>query len=168
MRYLYRFGADERSQNVSFQPLPSGYEQNILKIRSFRRLPGEEASLKSVLVKIIFQIITFGRARIVYVTDNGNVVHTSYLIPKCIKFPFLCKGDYEIGPCYTAPSYRGRGIYPAVLRYICTNVGNDNTNFYMIVSDTNAPSVRGIEKASFSRIGYVRVSRFKRYYLSKE
>ena len=61
-------------------------------------------------------IMILGKSYIYYSKDNtGKVVHTSYVIPKCIKFPFLSDNDYEIGPCMTIPEYRRKGIYPEVL-----------------------------------------------------
>ena len=79
---------------------------------------------------MMFSFLTDGKAIIVYAADkNENVMHTSYVVPRCMKFPFLGKGDMEIGPCATYPAYRGQGIYPAVLRYICKTFAKEDTFF---------------------------------------
>ena len=119
-----------------------------------------------MVARFCFQWMTFGKARIFYVEDeNGNLIHTSYVIPKCFKFPFLKKADYEIGPCHTYSEYRGKGIYPMVLRYITSHVGEQDSTFYMIVDSTNISSIRGVLKAGFVQCGTVRKSRiFKRYF----
>jgi len=76
------------------------------------------------------------------------------------------KWDYEIGPCFTYPKFRGKGVYPQMLKYISSNVGAENSIFYMIVDETNLPSIKGIEKAGFQKCGTIKVSRFlKRYQL---
>lgn len=75
---------------------------------------------------------------------ESDLAHTSYVIPKCFKFPFLRADDFEIGPCFTYPSYRGKRIYPAVPQYI---------NAYV-----------GTEKSGFERCGTVKVSRFTKKY----
>lgn len=136
---------------------------------SMRRwtIPGETIDFKTKLVRFLFWLQTFGKAKIFFIQENEKVVHTSYVVPKCYKFNFLCQNDYEIGPCYTYPQYRGRGIYPDTLCMICQSVGNEDTTFYMIVDEKNNPSIKGIEKAGFVRCGQVRVSKLtKRYCLN--
>ena len=135
------------------------------------RLKGEAKNIKVSIVRIWFQIMTFGKAKLLCaVNKNGNVMHTSYVIPKCFKFPFLNKNEYEIGPCNTIAEFRGQGIYPKVLNYITHTVGTEDTKFYMIVDSENVSSVRGIEKAEFKKIGEIeKRGIFKRYFVkSKE
>ena len=119
-------------------------------------MKGETKNLRIVLVRLSFWFMTFGKAKIYYRrADSGQMMHTSYVLPRCFKFPFLNKSDYCIGPCVTYPEFRGKGIYPAVLNAICQSYPTD-TIFYMIVSDTNLPSIRGIEKAGFENVGRVK------------
>lgn len=74
------------------------------------------------------------------------------------------KNDLEIGPCYTYPEFRGKGIYPKVLTKICQKRGGDSISFYMIVDENNLSSIKGIEKAGFVRCGSVYISKFARRY----
>lgn len=132
---------------------------------------GETKSIKVTIIRIWFQIMTFGKAKLVCaVNKTGNIMHTSYVIPKCFKFPFLNKNEYEIGPCNTIAEFRGQGVYPKVLNYITNTVGTESTKFYMIVDSGNLSSVRGIEKAKFEKIGEIeKRGIFKRYFIkSKE
>lgn len=128
-------------------------------------LRGERKRWKTTLVCLYFQAMTLGKAKLYYVADeSGTTAHVSYVVPKCFKFSFLNKRDYEIGPCFTAPEFRGQGIYPTVLKHITENVGANDAVFYMIVDDKNVASIRGIEKAGFERCGTVRkVGLFKRF-----
>jgi len=128
-------------------------------------LPGEKKNMKTTLVRLYFQAMTLGKAKLYYVVDEtGRTAHVSYVVPKCFKFSFLDKRDYEIGPCFTAPEFRGQGIYPTVLNYVTENVGANDAVFYMVVDDKNVASIRGIEKARFERCGTIRkVGLFKRY-----
>ena len=76
------------------------------------------------------------------------------------------KGDLEIGPCYTYLTFRGKGIYPKVLSKICAIRACGEGSFYMIVDESNIPSIKGIEKAGFIQCGKVKKGRFlKRYYM---
>jgi len=63
-------------------------------------------------------------------------------------------GALLIGPCFTDPEYRGRGIYPHVLRHIASVLGARGYGpFYVHTSPDNAASIRGVEKAGFRRLG---------------
>lgn len=161
MKYLYKKFKSDIPSN-SFDDI----NIQIFTPKIFRglTLKGENKSLKLIGVRLLFWAITCGRARVYYATKNEELVHTSYVIPKCLKFPFLNKQDYEIGPCFTYPKFRGKGIYPAMLQYICSSEGDNSTVFYMIVDEGNTSSIRGIEKSGFERCGNVKVSRvLKRY-----
>lgn len=161
MMLLYQYTSDQEEETQ----LPN-YEIKVFNPSLLRwNLPKEKLSAKVFLVRMMFWFITRGKARIVYATtENDGVVHTSYVIPKCFKFPFLQRSDYEIGPCETNPQYRGHGIYPNVLRFICRSFREKNTTFYMIVNASNAASVHGIEKAGFKKCGTVRKSRLLKIY----
>lgn len=134
---------------------------------AFGRLavPGETLGFKAWLVRASFWLTTGGKFRIFYIKRDGKIVHTSCVIPKCFKFPFLKAGEYIIGPCVTAPDYRGQGLYGKALACITGHPMYRDGVFYMSVNEHNASSIRGIEKAGFRLVGRVRKSRIlKRYY----
>jgi len=163
MKWLYCFNKQmEKKEDCAI-----GIECEIFVpgIRGGYLLPNESSSFKKICLRVLFRIITHGEAKIVFVANGEDLVHTSYVIPKCSKFPFLGKWDYEIGPCFTSPKYRGKGIYPAVLRYICRNFGTEKSVFYMIVDESNQPSIRGIEKAGFVKCGTVRTTKLTKKYI---
>lgn len=128
-------------------------------------VPNEVVSFKLFVSRLLLFIMTNAKIMIYYLMDDDVLVHTSCVIPKCYKFPFLGKDDFEIGPCYTNPQYRGKGIYPSVLRYITRSIGNENTSFYMIVNENNLASLRGVEKADFQKCGSIRISKYTKKYL---
>lgn len=127
-------------------------------------LKGEKFGIKTICIRLLFQVMTLGKARIYYVQNGNDILHTSYVIPACAKFSFMDRNDLEIGPCYTYPTFRGKGIYPKVLSEICRRRANDTLSFYMIVDETNFSSIKGIEKAGFVRCGSVQKSKFSRRY----
>lgn len=90
----------------------------------------EKRNFRDTIVRIMFGIFSRWRYKIFLVVDKKNdntVCHSSFLIPKIFKFPFLNAKDYEIGPCYTVPEYRGKGIYPKVLDYVTSLSGGGAT-----------------------------------------
>ncbi|MBR4308998.1 MAG: GNAT family N-acetyltransferase [Oscillospiraceae bacterium] len=126
------------------------------KLRLFDlRLPGEENSLKTRLGRLYFCLISKGRFTVYYATDpeTGNVLHTSYVTGPGYKFPFMHKGDIHIGPCYTAPQARGKGLYKQALRTIHRDHSAGKGRAYMLVAEDNTPSIRGIEACGFLHTG---------------
>ncbi len=127
----------------------------------FKAFPTQKLSLKKTAENAYWWLISRGKYRIWCVYDNDTVIHTSYVVPKCVKFPFLDKASYEIGPCHTNDSYRGKGIYPAVLYDIVQKKGGVA---YMIIDDTNTPSIKGVAKAGFAVMpGEIIRDKFKRF-----
>lgn len=163
--YVYKKDNSESIETVDFKinkMTPSVFKGYYIE--------GEKKSIKVSLMRFYFSLITFGKANIFYaISKSGELMHTSYVIPKCFKFPFLMKNEYAIGPCHTYKEYRGQGIYPCVLRFIVRTVGCDDTNFYMSVDSENVSSIRGIEKSGFKKCGIVKKTRIlKRYYIQKK
>jgi len=65
-----------------------------------------------------------------------------------------------IGPCYTSPGYRGRGIYPFVLTEINKFLKGEGRLAALInTKTTNLSSAAGILKAGFKKIAEVKVIR---------
>lgn len=120
-------------------------------------LKGEKKSMKTFLTRSMFYVLSRGDFSIYYVTeeDRGRPIHTSYVSGPGGKFPFMEKGDIHIGPCYTAPDYRGRGIYRKVLRAIHGDHCSHCKRAYMIVDEENLPSIKGIEAAGLRHTGTV-------------
>lgn len=168
MKYLYKYRADQGFEDAN----PVSQMQCKTFTPKCKKggmlLPGETGNIKLLGTRLLFQIMTLGRAKIFYISNSEDLVHTSYVVPRCFKFAFMGRDDYEIGPCMTYPQYRGKGIYPSALRWICKEVGNGRSTFYMIVDEKNTASIRGMEKAGFKKYGIVKVTKFtKRYVLEQ-
>jgi RimJ/RimL family protein N-acetyltransferase len=55
----------------------------------------------------------------------------------------------------TLPAFRGRGLYPHMMRHIVAELAAGGCNrFFIDCADWNLPSVQGIRKAGFKQIGY--------------
>lgn len=116
----------------------------------------ERVDIKTKLSRMQFLLVTKGQYKIYHLCDGENIVHTAYVVPQCGKFPFMKKGDYEIGPCITSEAYRRRGAYRYVLSKILENESSTSGTAYMIVSDTNIASRKGIESIGFMQVGSVK------------
>ena len=122
----------------------------------------EKFNVKVFLLRLYFLLITFYGVKLFYVLDGDNIIHYSYVLRKNYKFPFMKKSDLEIGPCYTCKEYRGKGIYPRVLKKIVAS-GLEGSRFFMIVEESNLSSIKGIKKAGFKECGHVKKQMFKIY-----
>ena len=125
-------------------------------------------TLKERIWTIYWFLLTSGKAKIYLIRDEkGEVIHSSYVIPKCMKFPFMGEQDIEIGPCATRPDYRGVGLYPYVLAEIIKNESQKHGKVFMIVDDKNVASIRGIEKVSFFVVAQIKKDWMKRYVIAE-
>lgn len=167
MYYLYKNQAKEKEEPKGSNFLSSCtlevFEPNIFKPKA----KGEKVDFKTLLVRLSFLLTTKGKVRIYLLRKNEEVIHASYVIPKCSKFPFMSELDLEIGPCNTIKSYRRKGCYLHVLQNIVKKeLAEQEGTFYMLVNEENIASMRGIEKAGFKRVG--KVKKEKRRYQFKE
>ena len=137
-------------------------ENNKLEIQVFKPslfnpfLQGYCKSFKDYIIYLYWLIISYFELAIYYVKNGEKIIHTSLVTGKSFKFPFMKKNDWHIGPCVTVEGYRGRGIYPKVLQKITYDFYKRNnssqSSLYMIVKDTNIPSIKGVHKAGFVKI----------------
>ena len=110
------------------------------------------------------------RLRIFYMEDEKRIIHSSFCTPKSFKFPFMNKNDYHIGPCFTDPLYRGKGLYPIVLSKIVKELKKSPEcgNIYMIIEENNIASQEGVKKAGFQKTAVLyRKGRLKKYYVKE-
>jgi hypothetical protein len=106
------------------------------------------------------------------VTIDGQMAHLSWL-HWSVRLPRQCGFDGTvpvIGDCHTFERFRGKAIYPRVLRYIARDVAARAaaTSVYVLVSPSNLSSVRGIEKAGFRRLARLRGIRFAGLLLGRQ
>lgn len=165
MKYLYQCATAPATVSI-----PAGLTLEAVRPSLWRgfRLEGEGKSGKRTLVRLAFQAMTLGRARLYCLRKDGALAHTAYVVGRCRKFPFLGKQDYQIGPCRTEEGFRGQGYYSIMLRYLRARVGGAGTVLYMIVDEGNLASRRGVEKAGFQQCGTVRRTGLLKRYIREE
>jgi hypothetical protein len=114
--------------------------------------------------------ITFDSEISTFLVKDGDVViHKSKIFNRSLllksfgfKQPLMTIGD-----AFTDDNYRGKGIYPAVLeRIVCKHL--QEASLYLLVSPENIPSIRGIEKAGFSKKASLKCLKIGPIYLNKQ
>lgn len=108
-----------------------------------------------------------GGAAVLLVFSDKTLIHASMTVyngTACVDRAAIKaapSGAGYIGPCYTDPAQRGRGIYPYVLGKACAFLRSKGKRTAVIsTKETNSASVKGILKAGFDPIASVDCSRF--------
>jgi GNAT superfamily N-acetyltransferase len=97
------------------------------------------------------------------VVEDGALAHWTWL-HWSVRLPRQCgfdSGAPVVADSYTNDEFRGRGIYPEVLRHIARDVALRRTIgcVYGLVAPTNDASIRGLEKAGFKRVARLKGTR---------
>ncbi len=112
-----------------------GYEVRVFPVpKSFFQMLKEISVEKSICYALFLE---------------NRIVHACYLYKNVfINFLFGYRSYAVIGGCFTLNAYRGKGLYPNMLRKIANEISN---NIVIYVATSNFSSIRGIEKAGFVR-----------------
>lgn len=107
-----------------------------------------------------------GEGWIFFASSGQRLCHYTFVTPGWAyhrMFSIIEPVAQMIGPCFTEEAFRGRGIYPRLLRHVVNTLGNNGQEpFYIYTHPGNTRSIRGMEKAGFARCG---VWHGKRYLL---
>lgn len=96
-------------------------------------------------------------------TTGGSVAAGAWTVDRksghAAKAIPLLDQDVAILDCFTLPEFRGRGIYPQLLSWVCGRLREAGTRrAWIAANERNRASIRGIEKA-----GFVEVIRYETY-----
>lgn len=94
---------------------------------------------------------------LVYNQDN-KIAHHFIVLPKFFKYPFMAKGDFQIGDVWTSPSYRGLNLSAYAISTILKDILKvDNNSIWYLTTPENYPSIKVAEKLGipFFNLGYV-------------
>jgi ribosomal protein S18 acetylase RimI-like enzyme len=84
---------------------------------------------------------------------GSRLVHRSGVYPGFFRFPFMGRDDLQIGNTWTDPEHRGRGLAAHAVREVVARTARPGRRFWYVVEDSNAASIRVIEKAGFVLAG---------------
>ena len=133
----------------------------VRSLEEARRLMGEGRRFEPLETRERLEA-GFGAGATLFCAFDGNrLVHASWMTERPGSSPFdplfrrmTEEGAAYIGPCATAESHRGAGLYPSMLRRICDYARERGLRRALINSaGENAASIRGIEKAGFRLLG---------------
>jgi GNAT superfamily N-acetyltransferase len=103
----------------------------------------------------------FGCSNVYALYWRGELAHLASLVTsrQDARLPLrlirLREGEAEIAVCLTMPAFRGRGLYPYVIRRLCRIAAQEGIERVLMTTMTgNTASRRGIEKAGFRLCGF--------------
>jgi len=102
-----------------------------------------------------------GRARLVYILQDGLLAAYGWIQDWDAfrrKYRFLAKDGTLLGPYWTRPEFRGRGIYGRLLLHSIHCCQGRKLPILIAVHPGNDPSTRGVEKAGFVKLGTYRLT----------
>lgn len=103
------------------------------------------------------------------IKEENIVVHTSYLYDTVFLLKLVKKNGPVIGDCYTKTNYRGQSIYPQVINKIASETLKKGIqDVFIVVNQDNMSSIKGIEKAGFSKFASIKGTRWLWFYLKKQ
>ena len=128
----------------------NGYTYNL----RVKRCPVYFDTLESFLCTIAWNILSFFRHKEYQLIDQeGKVISRLRIMPKIFAFQFMSKNGLHIGPSYTDPEYRGKGLNPELRKIMIKNETKYN-EFFTSVKTTNVASLKANTKAGFIPFAY--------------
>lgn len=94
----------------------------------------------------------------IYDKTTGEEIAYSHSTHNLLHFHFVRQlgGGYFVGPDATLSSERKQGLHPYILWSILSALQNSGELIFGRVAIDNTASIKGIEKAGFRRVGYMR------------
>lgn len=104
----------------------------------------------------IFSGFTFYKYSVVDL-ESGDEIMYSHTVKTLPHFDYIYRlgGGYHIGPSYTNPIYRNKGFHSYVLAKMIKDL-NSQVPIFILVSEGNIASIKGIEKIGASYVGRTR------------
>ena len=85
--------------------------------------------------------------------ENGGIAHSSLVMPRFARFPFMGRTDLQIGATCTRPDRQGQGLASRAINEIVDHYSEPGRAYWYLTDETNAASVAVIRKAGFTLIG---------------
>lgn len=85
--------------------------------------------------------------------QGGRVLHRLLVTPRWYRFPFMAKGDLQLGMLWTDPEMRGRGLARQAIAAVHADYAGTCEAMWYVVDEDNAASIRLIEALGYRLAG---------------
>ena len=145
---------DPPSDSVD-EPLEEGYSWEIWKPSCAEIVPKGMPLLPFGAWWVLHHARIFSNREygIFLIRSMGTIVHRSVITPGYFRFPFMGKGDLQIGDTWTSSDHRGKGLAVYAIRKIIMECARQGRCVWYLVDKDNLPSIKAAEKAGLVRYG---------------
>lgn len=142
---------------------PAGYSAerfvpSLLKLRL-----SEDRQSPPLALYLFWYLASMRRYTIVYVRYGDDIVHVSHVLTWNRRLAFMGRNDLQIGPSWTAPGHRSRGLFQATIGHILAD--HRSSRVWAWTRTDNVASCRAIASAGLVKAG-VGTRRWGRYRLT--
>lgn len=99
-----------------------------------------------------------GGYRVYYMVLDGEVAGHIVVAEGGRRLKVSTERDIVLGPVFTSPSMRGRGIGTAGIRVVLNDLGLEYDSAYEFILNSNLASIRTVEKNGYVLVGHARES----------
>lgn len=135
--------------------LPEGYSYSLWRPSLFSLKPNG-ASLFPFIVWWVFDFLRIfaNRDYAVSTVYHGEMlVHYVGFFPRYFRFPFMDKGDLQLGDGWTHPDHRGKRIAPFSYISGIRSLRKQNRKFWGLIEEKNLSATRAFGKTGAKLIG---------------
>jgi RimJ/RimL family protein N-acetyltransferase len=149
--YLAYKGTPDRFGGVGIV-MPAGLQTHIWQPRLLHPCPSYQMcnlsdertiSLPALIIFYLYAMMrgTASTYRIAIATDESRVVRGFALVKEGdFRFPFMAPQDVQLGPVWTSPDYRGRGLATNLCRLALFEITGSAKNVWWLCRHENEPS----------------------------
>jgi len=132
--------------------------------------PGLPKRFISQWIQHYFRIHRNNDYAVLYITDGGNIVHRTCLIPPNFRATFMDCDDLQIGCTSTTADYRNKGLATSGLTKALSLFMKPKRRFWYLARENNLPSINVCMNVGFEYIGNLKEENafgrlVKRYYI---
>jgi GNAT superfamily N-acetyltransferase len=161
---FYTFSREKNSISAAFEP----------ELRIYQNWETGGKAFHSILPRWWMQPLYYrfrkGQAQLITWEENGQILAYGWIqtwSPFRKKFGSIFKNALMLGPYFTEPKSRGKGLYKKLLAYSLAQC-EPEMPIAIYTSPSNISSQRGIEGSGFEKIGTFRIQMLFRHWVISE
>ncbi|MCL5734651.1 MAG: methyltransferase domain-containing protein [Actinobacteria bacterium] len=105
------------------------------------------------LYHYLFLFSTSREYNILLVFCGGELAHYSVVRSRDFRFPFMAARDLQVGPVWTHPSHRRRGVAGRALAIVCSRLSRAGGRLWWVCMEGNRPSNLVARSQGFAAAG---------------
>jgi len=154
---FYKLALKKDMEYISKQDIDPKYLYYLWKPRSIFSKPPGLPKFPFLIWSIIYfkkNLYSNYGYKVSLILSNNKCINYCVILPFHFKFPFMGLNDFQIGPVWTHPNYRGKGLARfSIGRIIELYSKEEATSFWYITRAENLDSIRLAESLGFEKIG---------------